>query len=400
MKKILYFDCFSGISGDMVLAALTGLGVPEQHLAGELAKLGLDGYSISFTPDSRKGIHGLRADVTLTGHPGHDDGHGRHNHHEHRSFTDIVRIIETSTLPERVKSMSIAVFRRVADAEGLIHGIPFDRVTFHEVGAVDSIVDIVGAAICLDYLKPDKIIASPVELGGGFVKCEHGMLPVPAPATLEILKGVPVKSGAVKFETATPTGAAILAGCADEFSESMNFTVKKISYGIGHRDHEIPNVLRVIIADSDETVRIEEKALMLECNIDDMNQEIYGYLTDRLLGAGASDVFYTPIIMKKGRPAVKVSVLVPVPGEDAIARILLSETTTFGYRKTEVGKMALDRRFEKKNTSLGEVRIKSAIMDGRMIKSKPEFDDCRRIAQETGMPLLDVYKRILGEVNE
>ena len=400
-KKILYFDCFSGIAGDMTIAALVGLGVPGDYLISELTKLPLEGYRIHFIPDERKGIHGLRADVILEEHSPYAHNHMK-NHH--RTFRDISEIISNSTLSENVIKTSLSIFQLLADAEGKIHGKPAEEVHFHEVGAIDSIVDIVATAVCLDYLKPDRIFCSTIELGGGFVKCAHGIMPVPAPATLEILKGIPVKSGAVPFETTTPTGAAILAACVDEFTDNWNFTSLKIAYGVGHRDTDIPNVLRVIMAE--ETVQpslsssVPEEAVVLECNIDDMNPEFYTPLMDRFLEAGASDVYYTPIIMKKSRPAVKVSVLAPADIESTIGEIIFRETSSFGYRRTIVGKAALERVFEEKETSLGRITVKTALFDGKKLKSKVEFEDCLKISRKKGLSLPEVYSRINGELHE
>lgn len=413
-RKILYYDCFSGISGDMNLAALVDLGVPKEHLEAELLKLGLKGYSLRFVPDSRKSIHGTRADVELEAEHGHEHGHAHdhaHDHsHEHRSYAAIVRLIEESGLSAAVKKRAQDIFRVLARAEAKVHGRPIEDVHFHEVGAVDSIVDIVGAAICLDWLKPDLVMASTVELGGGFVKTQHGLMPVPAPATAEILSGVPVRSGAVPFETTTPTGAAILAACVERFTDDKRFTVVKTAYGVGHRDTEIPNLLRVFLGEETASVpapgagtAVEtaadaaEVGRVLECNLDDMNSEITGYLFDRLFSVGASDVYCTPILMKKNRPAVKVSVLCPAKAEAQIADVLLRETTTFGLRRFTVEKTSLERRVRMVSTSLGEVRLKNAFLDGKPLKSKPEFEDCRRIAEERGIPLREVYETVLRE---
>ena len=247
-----------------------------------------------------------------------------HSHHEHRNLKDIEEIIDCSELSSKVKELSMKMFMKVAEAEAKVHGKPLYEVHFHEVGAVDSIVDIVGAAICLSHLNVDKIMSSSIELGGGFVKCAHGIIPVPAPATVEILKGIPVKLGAVPFETTTPTGAAILAANVDEFKDDKNFIINKIGYGIGNRDTEIPNVLRVMLVEEVDKSVIHRNKLeevhniendneiaqeIIECNIDDMNPELYEYIIDKLFNEGALDVYLTPIIMKKGRPSVKISVL-------------------------------------------------------------------------------------------
>jgi uncharacterized protein (TIGR00299 family) protein len=397
-KTILYYDCFSGISGDMHLGAMIDLGVDPQHLLGELQKLDLDGYEIKISRDQRSGISGTRVDVLLLeDQAAHGHGHG---HVHHRNLEDIKKIIEGSKLDPAVRERSLRMFLKLAEAEAKIHSKPVSEVHFHEVGAVDSIIDIVGAAICIEYLKPDRILASEVELGGGFVKCEHGTFPVPAPATAEILTGIPVRSGAVPFETTTPTGALILACNVDEFTPIRGLKIKKTAYGIGHRDLEIPNVLRLYLAESDEKDEYSGRAWILECNIDDMNPEMYGYVMDSLFEAGADDVFLTPIIMKKARPATKLSVLCSAGKKDMLTTILLTQTTSLGVRSTEVNKTILRREFSKIKTRYGEVTVKTAIYRGRKLKSKPEYEDCARLAREHGIPVQQVYQEISGLLNK
>ncbi|MDR0815239.1 MAG: nickel pincer cofactor biosynthesis protein LarC [Bacteroidales bacterium] len=391
--KILFYDCFAGISGDMNLAALTNIGVPTDYLTKELQKLNIDGYDIQFSEEQRRGITGTQVNVSLT----HEHHHQHHEHHEHRNLHDIEHIINHSQLSDKVKGMSKDIFRLVAQAEAKIHGKPIDEVHFHEVGAIDSIVDIVGAAICIDYLKPDRIIASPVEMGGGFVHCAHGVFPVPAPATLEIMQGKPMKFGAVPFETATPTGVAILAALADEFTEMPAFTVTKTGYGIGHRDSgEIPNVLRVCLGstgDNRSSVTTVD-AVMLECNIDDMNPERYPFVMQKLFAAGAADVFLQNIIMKKSRPAVLLSVLCSPEKTTDIEHILFTETTTLGLRSHFVRKKMLDRSIETVDTPWGKIRVKKAFLNGKELKSKAEYDDCEAIARANGIELEQVYQYI------
>lgn len=246
--RVLYYDCFAGISGDMNLGAMLDVGVDKDYLANELSKLNIDHeFEIKAVKESRKGIEGTKVDVVLKHHHEHDHEHEHEHHHHHRNLENIENIINSSSLNDNVKALSLNMFKKVAEAEARVHGKPIYEVHFHEVGAIDSIVDIVGAAICLDYLKVDKVMSSPVELGGGFVKCAHGIIPVPAPATVEILKGIPVKSGIVPFETTTPTGAAILASNVQEFSDMKDFIIENTGYGVGCRDTEIPNVLRVYL---------------------------------------------------------------------------------------------------------------------------------------------------------
>ncbi|WP_427339980.1 nickel pincer cofactor biosynthesis protein LarC [Caloranaerobacter sp. DY30410] len=405
--KILYYDCFSGISGDMNLGAMIDLGVDKEYLINELSKLNLDSeYEIRIRRENKKGIEGTKVDVILKNK--HDHSHDHAHSHTHRNLKDIEDIINSSSLNENVKKLSIDMFRKIAQAEAKVHGKSLYEVHFHEVGAVDSIVDIVGAAICIDYLKVDKIMASHVQVGGGFVNCAHGLIPVPAPATVEILKGIPIKSGLVPFETTTPTGAAILAVNVDEFTDEMNFTIEKIGYGIGSRDLKIPNVLRVYIARENEEKKTEydlhNKQYILETNIDDMNPEIYSYIEKKLFDKGALDVFRTPIIMKKGRMAVKLSVLVNEKDIKAIQEVIFRETPSIGIRKYEVEKIMLERDFSKISTNYGEVTVKNSYYKGEKIKSKPEYEDCRKLAEENNVPIgeiyREVYKRIEGVSND
>jgi uncharacterized protein (TIGR00299 family) protein len=295
----------------------------------------------------------------------------------------------------------MAIFTIVAQAEAKIHGKPVDEVHFHEVGAVDSIVDIVGAAICIDYLAPDRIISSPVEMGGGFVTCAHGIFPVPAPATLEIMKGKPVKTGAVPFETATPTGVAILAALADEFTETPRFTIVKTGYGIGYRDTEIPNVLRVCLAETDVSEKTEKTvdATVMECNIDDMNPERYDYVTERLFEAGADDVWLQNIIMKKSRPAVTLSVLCSPDKREELERLLFTETTTIGVRYYHVKKTVLERNAATVDTQWGAVRVKEAYYQGKKLRTKREYGDCAGIALKNGIGIETVYQQVIHKLN-
>ena len=430
-ERILYYDCSAGISGDMHLGAMVDLGVPPEHLESELRKLGLPGWRLSFQRDARKGISGTRADVLLDGDPAvpapqghshtvphehshgdlvHSHGHGQahvHSHagtvetrHEHRSHRDIVALIEASSLPVDTKNRALGIFAILAAAEGKIHGVPPAEVTFHEVGAVDSIVDIVAAAIALEWLRPDRILVSTVELGSGFVKCAHGRLPVPAPATAEILRGAPVRSGAVPFEATTPTGAAILAASANGFTSRMEFSIERVGYGIGHKDGPVPNILRVFLGTNEpEPAQADrspgrESAVLVECNIDDMSGETAGYTLERLLAAGASDAWITPILMKKSRPAITLSVLCRPADEQALSRVILEETSTFGLRRSEVGKTALERSIQELTTEFGVVRVKSAWLDGKCLKSKPEHEDLRKLAAQHGRPLRDIEQAV------
>lgn len=399
--KILYYDCFCGISGDMNLAALIDLGVPKEYLMQELSKLNLNyEYEIKIEKSMKLGITGTRVDVILKDklkdkiHISEQASH-EHNHeqHHHRNLKDIEEIINSSDLSDKVKKLSLDMFMKVAEAEAKVHGKTLYEVHFHEVGAIDSIVDMVGAAICLDYLKVDKIIASPVQVGGGFVKCAHGIMPVPAPATTEILKNIPINTGIVQFETTTPTGAAILAANAHEFTQKVDFSIKKIGYGIGHRDLEIPNVLRVYLGEKESTEEVEGQYI-LETNIDDMNPELYGYVEEKLFEVGALDVFKTPIFMKKGRPGIKLSVLTNEKVEKNVLDIIFEETTSIGVRKYKVEKIMLNREFSKVKTEYGDITIKKSYYKGKLVKYKPEYEECKAIAKEKNISIDKVYKAV------
>ncbi|PJI06529.1 MULTISPECIES: nickel pincer cofactor biosynthesis protein LarC [Clostridium] len=395
--KVLYYDCFCGISGDMNLAALIDIGVPKEYLIEELSKLNLNSeYGIKIESSMKLGITGTRVDVTLKNNV-HEHDHEEHHHHSHehhhRNLKNIEEIINSSDLSDKVKKISLDIFMKVAEAEAKVHGKDLYEVHFHEVGAIDSIVDIVGAAICLDYLKVDKIIASPVQVGGGFVNCAHGIMPVPAPATAEILKNIPMNTGIVQFETTTPTGAAILAANAKEFTKNIDFKVQKIAYGIGHIDLEIPNVLRVYLGEK-ESNRKNEEQYILETNIDDMNPELYGYVEEKLFEAGALDVLKIPVYMKKGRPGIKLSVLINPEKEEDILNIIFKETTSLGVRKLKVEKIMLDREFSKVKTEYGDITVKKAYYKGKLLKYKPEYEECKTIAEEKNVTIDKIYKAV------
>jgi len=402
--KILYYDCFAGISGDMNLGAMIDLGIDPEYLKKELAKLPVHGYELKVEKDIRKGITGTRVRVLIDDQhqhlkdPHHDHGQGEHSHHHH-TYREIRELISGSHLDEKVKDISLAIFSKIAEAEAKIHNKPVDDVHFHEVGAIDSIVDITGAAICINFLEPAQILCSVIELGGGTVKCAHGIYPVPAPATAEILKNIPVRKGTVDYEATTPTGAAILAACVDQFTDKSDFSILKTGYGIGSKDSSIPNVLRVFLC---ETIKEDESetvpSFIIECNIDDMNPEFYDYIIDSLFSAGAKDVFITPIIMKKSRPAVKLSVLCTPEAENRVKEVLFRETSTIGVRKYNIDKTMLDRKIELVSTKYGDVNVKSAFYQGVCIKSKPEYEDCIKIARSKKIPVSHIYREVEKEL--
>jgi len=377
--KTLYLDCQAGISGDMTVAALIDLGVPLEHLQCELAKLALptDSYTLSANRTERHRITALKFDVDV------------HDVSAHRHYADIDTMIADSSLTEGVKRSARRIFRRLAEAEAKVHDVELSEVHFHEVGAVDSIVDIVGAAICLDYLSIEKIFASALPLGSGFIETEHGRLPVPAPATAELLAGLPVHGECGPGERVTPTGAAVIAALADGFGLPPAMMIENIGCGAGKKDFpDLPNILRAFIGSRDSVTTVGQLTVM-EANIDDSTPEILAYALERLLAEGALDAWFTPIQMKKGRPAVMLSLLCSPVETDKFSRIILEETPTIGIRHYPVSRTALERRIEERDTILGRVRFKVTGFG-----EKPEYEDCRRIAQERGLPLREVYRRL------
>jgi len=387
MKKILFYDCFAGISGDMNLGALVDLGVDATYLEKELGKLNIEGFRLEVKSDMRKGISGTKVTVVVD-HPENE---------KHRHLRHIEDLINNSTLSDKIKEKSLAIFNLVAEAEAKVHDISKEQVHFHEVGALDSIADIVGAAICQEYLEVDEIQASPVQLGGGMVKCAHGIMPVPAPATAEIVADIPVKTGLVEYEATTPTGAAILAATVDRFESRMELVVLKTGYGIGQRDGEIPNVLRVYLAE--DRARViedveEEEAIMLECNMDDMNPEWYPHVSELLFESGAADVTMTPIVMKKSRPAHMLSVLCKPDLADVMKEILFRETSSIGLREYSVNKSMLRRETVKVKTSYGEIEVKRCYFKGIVVNEKPEFEQCSLLARKHGVSLEEIRKEL------
>lgn len=406
--RIIYFDCFSGISGDMSVAALLDLGVPQDYLITNLNKLGIsDEYEIIIRKDIKCGIEGTDFNVILKEfeHPIHIDNdhdhdneentyeqheqlHIEHKHEENhgRNLFVIEGLIDKSDLNDNVKAISKEIFMKVAEAESIVHGKSIYEVHFHEVGAVDSIIDIVGAAICIDYLKPDRIISSPINTGSGFVKCQHGIIPVPAPATVHILKDVPIYCDDREFELTTPTGAAIIKVLADEFKKLPCIRSKRVGYGCGKRDTEKPNLLRVILAEDEF-----EEVCILEATIDDMNPQIYGFFMDKLFKAGARDVYLTPVYMKKNRPGIVVTITIPTLIENAIKEIIFNETTTIGIRKINIERTELQREFRKLNTNYGLINYKISKYNDKIVNVAPEFEDIKNAAENYKVSMKEVY---------
>ena len=379
----------------MHLGAMVDLGVPEEALREGLARLPCAAeFVIAFRRASKFGISGTQAQVKDLGHP--------HGDHRHRHYGDIVKMVKAAELPPAVEARALAIFERIAVAEAKIHDIPVERVHFHEVGAVDSIVDIVGAAICLDALNVERVFCDPVEVGSGFVDCAHGRLPVPAPATQEILAGVPCSYGGVRGEATTPTGAAILKASVDAFAPPARFAPSSVGYGVGVRDFDIPNVLRVALGECQTEAAAQAGAAhrKIEANIDDMSPEAYEPLIDHLLAAGASDVYVTPIVMKKSRPAISLTVLCEAERADALADMVLNRSTTIGLRVLPFEKRVLPREVQTVETRLGPVRVKVVTQPDGQRRWKSEFEDVRRLADAADLDYLQAKAAVDRDVAE
>ncbi|HOF33988.1 MAG TPA: nickel pincer cofactor biosynthesis protein LarC [Spirochaetota bacterium] len=392
-NKVLYFDCFAGISGDMTVGALIDLGADEKELLQSLDSLHLHGYRIEIKKALKNGISGTDFNVIIEEDHSH---HSHHHHHHSRNLSDISNIINSSPLDSSVKELSLKIFHEIAAAESKIHAKSIDEIHFHEVGAIDSIVDIVASAVCLNMIKPDKIISSPLNLGEGTVECDHGVFPVPAPATAEILKRIPVYSSGIKKEMTTPTGAAIIKCIAEEFSSFPAMKIDSTGYGLGKRNLEVPNVLRAVIGEMDYS----EKKVMIETNIDDMSGELFSCILPKLLDAGALDVFITPVIMKKSRPGHVLSVLCESGKVDVLEEIIFTETTTFGTRRYEVERSELERSISKVKTSYGEISVKKGYMNGKCLKFSPEYEECAQAAQRHGVPVREVYNAVTAQLKK
>ncbi len=383
--KALYFDVFAGISGDMTLGALVDLGLPLELLRAEVSKLGLEQVEILAHATERQSIRGVKVDVRCN------------ERGVVRTYANIRALIEKSGLNDRVKERSLAIFRTLAEAEGKIHSRNVDQVHFHEIGAVDSIVDVVGCSVGLDYLGVERIFSSPIPTGKGWVRTDHGVYPVPPPAVAEILTDIPSYSGDIATEIVTPTGAAIVKVCVDEFGTRPRMRVERVGYGAGTRELEVPNLLRVFLGELSEKRALErEQAVMILTNIDDMNPEFYDYVMEMLFAAGASDVWLTPIQMKKTRLAVSLSVLAPPELLERLKEIIYRETNTLGLRILEVEKESVERESIAVDTAWGKVRVKLGRWAGETVNLAPEYEDCRKVARSAGVPLKEVFDAALA----
>lgn len=396
--RIAYLECFSGISGDMLLGALADAGVPAAELGSVPEKLGLGGASLSFARTQRSHIGAMQARVEEVARHGGP-------HHHHRSLASIEKLIAGSSLTERTRHNAIAVFRRLGDVEARIHGVPLEKVHFHEVGAVDSLIDIVGVCAGLEWLGVEKLYCSPLNVGGGTAGTEHGLLPAPAPATVELLKsaGAPVYSSGPQVELVTPTGAAVVATLAAGFGAMPAMKLVAAGYGAGSREFpDRPNVLRVLLGEAapagiqpSDPAAASPSVCVIEANIDDMSPQIAGHLAERVLAAGALDIYFTPVQMKKNRAGLLVSVVADPADRDRLIRLLFEESTTIGVRVHTAERRTMERKQIPVDTDYGPLRIKVSCLDGEVLNFAPEYEDCRKAARDRGVPL----KKVLAEAN-
>jgi pyridinium-3,5-bisthiocarboxylic acid mononucleotide nickel chelatase len=374
--RTLYFDSFAGASGDMILGAMVSVGVDQNILLQQLSLLNVRGFDVRFETVERAGLSATHAIVTTQ------------HEHSHRHLSDILKIIDDSSLSNFVKHRASRIFERLAQAEARVHNQAVEEVHFHEVGALDAIVDVVGAAICFDVLGIEQFMCSPLHVGSGTVQMEHGHFPVPPPAVAELLKGVPFYSADVKGELLTPTGAAIITTVCDSYGHIPQIEVSQIGYGAGTRNYaDFPNVLRVLLGTIDQSSVADERLLMIETNIDDVSPQIVGYVMDRAFEVGALDCYFTSVQMKKNRPGVLLSVLCEKRSKDALLHLLFKETTTLGVRSYEVDRRALARTMVRVETQYGPIDVKVASLNGQIVNEMPEFDQCRNAATTAGVPV-------------
>ncbi len=380
--RIAYFDCFSGISGDMVLGALVDAGADLSRLEAQLRLLQLPGWKISAEKVRRQALFATQVKVES------------HEHHPHRGLSEILQMIDKAGLEPRAAQRASRIFQRLGEAEAKVHQIPIEKVHFHEVGAVDSIIDIVGAAAGFELLGVDEFACSSLDVGAGRIRTEHGVLPVPAPATAELLRDAPTYSSGIERELVTPTGAAIATTLATRFAEMPAMRLRAIGYGAGSADlAEQPNVLRLLIGEAispERGAHRDPRVAVIEANLDDMSPQIYGYFVERALAAGALDVFSTPVQMKKNRPGQLVTLLCDPAVSDRLIDLVFRETTTIGVRTYEVRRRTLDRETIPVETPLGEIRVKVSRLNGTILNAAPEYEDCQRIAAQKGIPLKQV----------
>ena len=385
--KTLYFDCFAGASGDMILGALVGVGVDPRALTEQLSLLGVPGYEVSFETVDRSGISATRAVVRTEPESAH------------RHLSHILKIINESRLADAVKGRAAAVFTRLAEAEAKIHNVAVERIHFHEVGALDAIVDVVAACVGFELLKVERFVCSELHVGSGTVEMAHGRFPVPPPAVAELLKDAPVYSSDIRGELVTPTGAAVITTVCREFGPLPLMKIERTGYGAGGREYEnFPNVLRLMLGESAGAGAAEalERLVVVETNIDDMSPQVYGHLMEEALRRGALDCYLTPVQMKKNRPGTLVTILCRPAERDAMCQLLLAETTTLGVRFHEVTRRALAREAVRVETEFGEISVKVARLGGAVVRGMPEYEECRAAAERAGVPLLEVERAALA----
>jgi pyridinium-3,5-bisthiocarboxylic acid mononucleotide nickel chelatase len=374
--KTLYFDCFAGASGDMILGAMVAAGVDPRALEEQLSLLEVRGYNIEIETVDRSGISATYVRVKTA------------HEHEHRHLRDILKVIYDSRLTDTVKNRAAKIFTRLAEAEAHVHNVPVEQVHFHEVGALDAIIDVVGAAICFELLGIERFVCSPLHVGSGTINMSHGRFPVPPPAVAELLRNAPVYSTDIKGELVTPTGAAIITAVCSEFAALPHMTLESTGYGAGTREYEkFPNALRVFVGREETESPGSELLCMIETNVDDLSPQVLGYVMERALELGALDCYFTAIQMKKNRPGVMLSVLCRGSERKKFTELLFAETTTLGVRTYEVERRALDREIVRVETQYGPIDVKVARMNGRVVKEMPEYEQCRQAALNANVPL-------------
>lgn len=385
--KAIYLDCFSGISGNMLIGALLDAGLPFEHLRSELGKLSVTSYKLIDKEVTKRGIRARYFNVEV-----------RQWFQPSRNLNDIHKIIEESSLTSSIKSKAKLIFSRLAAAEAKVHGVQEDKIHFHEVGAIDSIIDIIGIVVGLEYFGIKRIFTSELNVGSGYVKCNHGLMPVPAPATAELLKEIPFYSDQIKGELVTPTGAAVVACLAEACGPiSKNFKVQRVAYGAGTMDLEIPNVVRLYFGTMEDGIGARQNEVkIIETNIDDMNPQIYGYVIEKLFEQGVHDAYLMPVIMKKGRPGTKISVLAAADKVTEIVRLLLNETSTLGVRILDCETIHVAREIITLETPWGDAKVKIGRLDGCVTNIAPEYEDCKKIAMKNNIPFKEVYQHIMA----
>jgi uncharacterized protein (TIGR00299 family) protein len=403
--RVLYFDCFAGAAGDMIVGALLDAGAPFEALQHALGSLAVEGWDVSVDRVVKTGVSATKFRVHEHAHihsdaRAHHDHAARHHHRHgdppHRSLKEIETAIGRSSLTAAGKARAIAMFRRLAEAEAAIHNMPIDQVHLHEVGALDSIIDIVGAVFAIEWFKADRIVVSPINIGSGMVRTEHGVFPVPAPATVSLVKNAPVYSSGIQSELLTPTGALILTEFATEYGPVPPMRIEKAGYGAGDRElKETPNVVRVLVGTAEGPKPQApgpkpHRVVVLECEIDDMNPQIFGVLMEKLYAAGALEVFYSAVQMKKNRPGTLMTIVAKPDDREKLTDIVFRESTTIGIRHQEVSRECLDREMVTVTTGIGPVRFKVAKRDGRVLNAQPEFEDLAKLSAERGIPIKDV----------